>query len=685
MRSFSRPSAREVRRDGVRAGFLHRFGALCFLAAGLLLGADPARADSKLSAVWANEGGDKVLRHERRAAAGSVTNSVWDGTTVRVFGARNETVNFNLVLESATGANDVSVSLTRLAGPNGALITSPSVPVKGDAVFNWVGRNIELFVVDYLQINGLSKLSYDTYDERHIPSKMRRPNIDSNGYATGVWGDRPGADKFFPEIAVPHELRPTFSVAANSNQSVWVDVYIPRLAAKGVYTGTISIREAGVETRRIPVALTVRDFTLPDDPSAKTMLAMGNYDISQRYTGNRWADPGTPEYTAVLPVLQKHWMMMKRHRVSPAEDVTRGVLPMPPTTVDRMKGTLYTRANGYDGPGVGRGDNVYPIGLYGNWTWKGADQATFNQRSNEWVTWFQNNARGVDYFLYLVDEPNPKDAGTFSQVNGWLDKLAANTGAGKQLRTFVTTSTPNVETYWPRINIAANWYAVADTAPFQSAVDKLMASPANAQFQYNGKRPASGSFATEDDGTSPRMLAWAQTKKKIGRWFFWESCYYYDYQTKGQQVDVWHNANTYGKDETVDPILGHTGYNHSNGDGVLFYPGTDKIFPASSLGLNGPIASLRLKYWRRGIEDADYIALARHVDATATDAIVARMVPKVLWEVGVNEASDPTWKRTDISWSVNPDDWETARKQLADIIEKGSKPKQPQIRISSGS
>jgi hypothetical protein len=149
-------------------------------------------------------------------------------------------------------------------------------------------------------------------------------------------------------------------------------------------------------------------------------------------------------------------------------------------------------------------------------------------------------------------------------------------------------------------------------------------------------------------------------------------------------VNVWQNANTYGKDESFDPIVGRTGYNHSNGDGVLFYPGTDKLFASDSLGVGGPIASLRLKYWRRGIQDADYIALARRVDAAATNAIVNRMVPKVLWEVGVQEAADPTWLRADISWSVNPDDWETARRQLADIIEGRAKPKTPAVKVTPG-
>src|SRR6185503_14173750 len=56
-----------------------------------------------LSAVWANDGGDKVAQEELRAARGSpsVRNKVWNGERIRLFGARNEVLGFNVVLEAA--------------------------------------------------------------------------------------------------------------------------------------------------------------------------------------------------------------------------------------------------------------------------------------------------------------------------------------------------------------------------------------------------------------------------------------------------------------------------------------------------------------------------------------------------------------------------------------------------------
>jgi hypothetical protein len=220
----------------------------------------------------------------------------------------------------------------------------------------------------------------------------------------------------------------------------------------------------------------------------------------------------------------------------------------------------------------------------------------------------------------------------------------------------------------PSLDISASWIAVAPTAPWNAAFAAEKAD-GHSVFSYNGQRPASGSFATEDDGVALREVAWGQYKKNIDRWFFWNVSYYNDYQGGRGDTNVFETAQTFGGAPHRDTQLGMTGWNASNGDGVLFYPGTDKIFPKESYGLRGPIASLRMKFWRRGIQDVDYLTLAAKKDPAAVQAIVKKMVPKVMWEVGVSDPSDPTWVTCPISWDIDPDVWEAARKQLADIID----------------
>ena len=154
-------------------------------------------------------------------------------------------------------------------------------------------------------------------------------------------------------------------------------------------------------------------------------------------------------------------------------------------------------------------------------------------------------------------------------------------------------------------------------------------------YLYNGIRDEKGSFATEDEGIALRVQSWAQFKKKIDRWFFWESTYYNNYQSGSGQTNVFQNAQTFGDDNNMvmdGNAWGRTGWNYTNGDGVLFYPGTEKHFPDENYGINGPIISLRMKLWRRGLQDVDYLAMATTIDKAKTDAIVNRIIPKVLWE-----------------------------------------------------
>ncbi|MFN2112307.1 MAG: hypothetical protein ACK2TT_04250, partial [Anaerolineales bacterium] len=77
---------------------------------------------SNIDRIWANEGGDKVTQEELRASVSpaEVLNSIWDGKGIDLFGARNEVISFNLILEAPQNmAGAVSVELDSLTGPDG--------------------------------------------------------------------------------------------------------------------------------------------------------------------------------------------------------------------------------------------------------------------------------------------------------------------------------------------------------------------------------------------------------------------------------------------------------------------------------------------------------------------------------------------------------------------------------------
>ncbi|MBI3555162.1 MAG: DUF4091 domain-containing protein, partial [Deltaproteobacteria bacterium] len=315
--------------------------------------------------------------------------------------------------------------------------------------------------------------------------------------------------------------------------------------------------------------------------------------------------------------------------------------------------------------GNGVGNGIYSIGTYGTWSWSRTDEQAMWDNTNAWQSWFMTNSPNTEHFLFLEDEPPPAD---YPQIAQWTQWMSANPGVGKNLKSFAATSLLDATASMPGLSIVGSTLAQGDTPKWDAAQSSWNA--AGKQFMlYNGKHPASGSFATEADGTDMREIPWGQFKKGIDRWFFWESSYYNDFQTGRGMNNLFHQALTFGQDTIDDPILGRNGYHYTNGDGVLFYPGTDTVNQADSYGVEGPIASIRLKLWRRGIQDVDYLTLAMAKNPVKTQAIVNALVPKVLWEPGVDDPNDPSYVRTALGWNTNPDDWEAARSQLADIIE----------------
>ena len=637
-------------------------------------------AKASVTAVWANEGGDKVSQEELRATngqenrTGHVLNSAWNGSAVTLTGAHNEEVSFNLVLENGTAspANNITVSFDTLTGPNGALIRS--VPATGDGVYDWTQRPIELFYVRYVQIRGLSFFGYGKWDERQIPVRFQRP-YTGQGVGLGDWTSRPDHDKFYPDATVPLEAVQTFTIQPRTNQSIWVDIYLPKAVPSGSYGGNVVIRENGVVVRTIPVMLVIEPFTLPDVPSAKTMINVDPTDIMWRYvTGyGGYANWLSADGAKIVTITDRYFELFHRHKLSligedecPANDRPCN------SSMPRLTGSLYNANSGYDGPGVNSPEGVFSIGTYGTWGsatygvpgWK-YDRQLFWQHTDNYARWFQQNLPATDYFLYLEDEPPPQDFGT---VNTWGQWIKQNPGPGSNMSSLATYPFTLASRDMPDVDIPVMAGGVGpcltipcnNTSLNQTWADYYRTSPRHKTWAYNAGRPGTGTFMTEDDGIAPRMIPWAQYKMQIGRWFYW-------YANVNSPLDFYQQAVTWGDNQFYDYSIGVTGNNGtSNGDGLIVYPGST-VYPGhTNYQLHGPIASVRMKEWRRGIQDVDYLTLAAKYDPAATAAVVSSTVPKVLWEYTTTDPSFYVGQGP--AWSSDPDTWEAARKRLIRII-----------------
>lgn len=579
----------------------------------------------------------------------------------KVSSAHNGFASFNLLLRAASDVEKVSVRLAGFNSETGDVIRNKTT--EKDKLFRFVERPIELFFTRYLEIKGLSKISYEvSYDERHVPKKFRRP-WSGDGVGKGGWKDRPHANRLYPDILVPLEVVPEFAIKGGQVQSVIADVFISDSTEPGTYRGTFEVMQSGKTVASKDVQLEVLDFKLPDVSPAGAMLYIESGDISNRYLGDRF--PSSPGQQSKLnEIVDNHFRLARRHGVElfdKNEGVGSKLEDSQPRAewLPRLSGKLFSEESGYSGPGLNQGSSVFFVGTYGNWPGK-QDSGQLKRYASSWNEWFSKNAPKTEAYFYVADESS-----NWEEQEQWAKTIKS---VAPRLKTFATVPLPKAVQYLPSLDAAASWFNFGSTNVWESAVSQWRAKKKDFLL-YNGRRPLTGSFATEDDGVALRVLTWSQIKVGVKRWFFWNGTYYKNFQGGTGETDVFQSAHTFGGKDLQDPVLGENGWNHSNGDGVLFYPGTDRVFPRNSYSLDGPIASLRLKLWRLGIEDGKYIELAFAKNPNATRALMQQMVPKILWQVGVAEENDPTWKKTDVSWDVSPKAWEDARTALIKIIQ----------------
>jgi hypothetical protein len=599
------------------------------------------------------------------------TNSNWHDNAVYLKGARNETLGFMLTIgnDTNTNATNMSVTMSSFSYNTDHSTGITSVVVSSGNVWNLVGRNIQQFLTHYLEIKGLSILTWGTYDEYAIPSRFRRPCTPSGGVCVPnggtTWNDRPDHNKHYPEILVNSEIEPTFTVYASSSQGVFFDVYVPKGIQSGEYTSYIYVYQNSVLQVVIPVHLTVRNLTLTDAPRFKVMIAISQPDIAERMAGNRYPDEGfhvEPHYTRNKRAVQQ----LHAHGMIPIGDdnVTTNV-PYP-IDVARLNGTLYSAATGYYGRGQDTGDTMYSIGTYGSWSEWGTTTAAIVAHMTAWTTYFAANYPNVRAIWYIRDED-------MTNVPAYSAAASTITVSGYKINHLVTYSWPDVRTEAPTINFpltGGGWVGVSSVSWASAATHYLqgLTPGTTSAGGYNGNRPWCGSHNNDDDGVAFMAISWSALKLKIPYWFYWEANYYNNYQGGLGNTDLWNDAETFGGYSGIDSILGETGWNYGNGDGVLQYPGIDQVFTADSRGVEAFFPSIRLKLWRRAIQDGDYILAARDANASAANAIVQTRVPKVLYEVNCVEPSDCTYVYGPPSWSEDPEDFTTSREALAALI-----------------
>ncbi|MDP9177896.1 MAG: DUF4091 domain-containing protein [Gemmatimonadota bacterium] len=531
-------------------------------------------------AIWATNDGEKIDR-DRIGHALSRGNSVWNGRRIKLFGARNEVIAFQLIVEAPNeGIHSLSASLHELTHQSGTAITyaSPSTDPS-----DYVGRPIQLFAVRYMNVLQPTNARWIYRSAEH--------NVSS---------DRIG---WKPVQLVPENAsRDGFplAVAGGLVQAIWIEIYLRRDLPAGTYHGRLSVSVDGV-TANLPVELELFDFSLPD---VNSLPAMIYYESEQPelYHG-RNLDPAYHRFA-------------HRHRV----ELVQGYGGHDAfAALGRFRGDDFTRALGYEGPGEGVGNTIAPFSFY-------APGTDFDERTSAWRTsdeWMRFIAKWLPdaiTFLYLFDEPTPEQFPLIRQIAA---NIKSNPGPGSRLPLLVTRH------YTPELDGAIDiWNCGAPHYNIQHA--EAERARGRDHWACNGGRPEGGAVVIDAPATDARMLAWACFKHGIKVYFYWHSVHWMHNSQKPEErvQNVWANTITFDNRGEPDKPLESQGF--GNGDGVLMYPGEDTLHPAENRGIAGPISTIQLANLRRGLQDHLYLTLAQRCGLVreVRDALQA-VVPRV--------------------------------------------------------
>src|SRR5258705_7692801 len=214
----------------------------------------PVSALASVQTVWAVNDGEKVERDDLNNPNKS-SNSAWDGRKIKLFGARNEIIAFQLIVEAGSGGiQKLTTSLSELRQQGGKAKIVYASPALDPT--NYVGRPIQIFSINYMNVAVASH-----GDWVFKPGSPAEPK-DSTGWKPV---------QLVPENATAGRGGFPLQVAPSQNQGIWIEVYTNKTLPAGIYRGEVNLSADG-HKQAIPIELELFDFTLPDQNSMDAMV-----------------------------------------------------------------------------------------------------------------------------------------------------------------------------------------------------------------------------------------------------------------------------------------------------------------------------------------------------------------------------------------------------------------------------
>ncbi len=426
--------------------------------------------------------------------------------------------------------------------------------------------------------------------------------------------DSPTGDPNLPDPLIPfidpyttttHWVGAPFNVAADRNQPVWVDLYIPESTVAGVYTGVITVTATGEPSVVVPVTLTVWNLVLPDMRAVTTYFSShfeeviyyhrDTYDCST--PNNCWIDyaPHSRE------IVKRYQELAHAHRIDTGPYFT----PNPgngcsaPTDWSEYDAAIAPYMDG----------SYWSDGVPGTWidapfspgiNWGLEENCTpveYTALAQTWAAHLKAQGWFTRTIVYSVDEP---DEDLYNDIAADAALMQAGDPDWKAQIMDTVAAAPSTDVLTPALGIFCQclrcydyWYQ--DQEEYGRAEWPALFAQGTKLWFYesNAQSDPFPTFAANTLlGVEPRIVMWGSWYEYASGFLLWDTVAW-------ERGDPWGHNDGYGK----------------SGDGVLLYPGHHDgiLAPAGSpadVAMDGPIPSYRLKVIRQGLQDWALFKLA---------------------------------------------------------------------------
>jgi hypothetical protein len=360
--------------------------------------------------------------------------------------------------------------------------------------------------------------------------------------------------------AVPCTVYPGF------NQPFWVDVFVPAETPPGEYHGAVTVKARGQEPVHVPVHLTVWNFTLPETPTVKSHF--GGFDRILKCFD---VESGSDRAKAIE---RRFCEMTAQHRITP---------PVPARLYPRVSDDGSIDATQTHEAlkefMVSLHVNAFPMRFSAFRDALGDNREKNRKFLASTYDYLEENGWADGAYVYILDEPN--DAQAYEEVR---KRAALVHEANRKIKVLCTEQTKTSDPDWGDLYGAVDiWVPLWPLHDEETAAARL--EKGEELWSYTALCQGKGEplwWQMDLPVLNYRMALWTNYRCRIVGLLYWTTVY-------------WEQVN--------DPWLDQPSFRLAyNGEGALLYPGTDA-------GFDGPVASIRLKNIREGMEDYEYFAL----------------------------------------------------------------------------